>query len=71
MNTIRAQKIADAFSPINAFGVESTEYGVRVNYLGNQAYFVRETCFWPFVFKLGQVNHEEGQIAEIEMGLFA
>ncbi len=71
MNTFRARKIADAFSPINSFGVEMSEQGVLVNYLNNHAYFETEDKFWAFVFKLAQVNHEEGQVAEIEAEFIA
>ena len=71
MNTIRAQQIAEAFSPINSFAVDSIDHGVQVDYLGHKAFFNHESCFWDFAFKLGQVNHEEGQVAEIEMKLYA
>ena len=66
MNMIRARKIAEAFSPINSFDVDSTTHGIQVHYLNNHAYFENEASFWAFVFKLGHVNHEEGQVAEIE-----
>jgi hypothetical protein len=71
MDAKRARRITESFSCINAFAVDSTEQGVCVHYLNNHAYFVRESCFWPFVFSLGRVNHEEGQIAEIEAELSA
>ncbi|HID36143.1 MAG TPA: hypothetical protein EYP39_02005 [Ghiorsea sp.] len=71
MNTFRARKIAEAFSPINSFGVQTTEQGVLVNYLNNHAYFETEDKFWVFAFKLAQVNHEEGQVAEIEAEFIA
>jgi len=71
MNTFRARKIAEAFSSINSFGVEMSEHGVLVNYLNNHAYFETEDKFWAFVFKLAQVNHEEGQVAEIEATFIA
>lgn len=69
MNSSRAKTIADAFSRISSFAVESKEKGICVHYLNNHAYFVREACFWPFAFRLGYANHEEGQIAEIEAKL--
>ncbi len=71
MNTFRARKIAEAFSPINSFGVQTSNDGMLVNYLNNHAYFATEDKFWAFVFKLAQVNHEEGQVAEIEAELIA
>ncbi len=71
MNTFRAQKIAEAFSSINSFAVDSIQHGVRIHYLDSHAYFDKEECFWAFAFKLAQVNHEEGQVAEIEAKLIA
>lgn len=69
MDNLRARQIAEAFSRINAFVVDPIDQGVRINYLGHKAYFNREEYFWAFAFRLGQVNHEEGQIAEIESKL--
>jgi len=66
MNTFRAHQIAQAFASIHSFGVQTSEKGVLVHYLNNHAYFETEDKFWVFVFKLAQVNHEEGQVAEIE-----
>jgi len=71
MNIFRARKIAEAFSPINSFGVQTAKGGMLVNYLNNHAYFATEDKFWAFVFKLAQVNHEEGQVAEIEAEFIA
>jgi len=71
MEARRARKISEAFSRISAFGVENTARGVQVHYLDHHAYFVRESCFWPFAFNLGRVSHEEGQVAEIEAQLTA
>lgn len=71
INTFRARKIAEAFSPINSFGVQTSEHGILVNYLNNHAYFETEDKFWTFIYKLAQVNHEEGQIAEIEAAFIA
>lgn len=47
----------------------SMQQGGRSWTIPERAYFVRESCFWPFAFHLGQVNHEEGQVAEIEAKL--
>ncbi len=69
MDTMRARQIAEAFSPINSFMVDTIDQGVRINYLGHKAYFNREEYFWAFAFRLGQVNHEENQVAEIESEL--
>jgi len=71
MNTFRARKIAEAFSPINSFGVKTSARGVLVNYLNNHAYFETEDKFWAFTYKLAQVNHEEGSVAEIEAEFIA
>ncbi len=56
---------------INSFGVHTAKQIVPVEYLNNHAYFETEDKFWAFVFKLAQVNHEEGQVAEIEAEFIA
>ncbi len=69
MNTVRAHKIADAFSAINSFSIDTAQHGIQVHYLNHRAFFEHEAQFWEFAFKLGQVNHEEGQVSEIESEL--
>ncbi|MDX8381518.1 MAG: hypothetical protein R8M14_05345 [Ghiorsea sp.] len=54
MNSFRAHRIAEAFSSINAFGVQTSEQGVLVHYLKSHAYFETEDKFWAFVFKLAK-----------------
>jgi len=71
MNAFRAKKIADSFSNTSSFHVESRTRGLMVSFMGSHAYFVREACFWPFVFKLAQAGHEEAVVAEIESELIA
>ena len=71
MKANRARIITDAFTRIHSFAVENTSKGVCIHYQGCHAYFVRESCFWPFVFNLSRVGHEEGQVAEIEAELSA
>ncbi|ATX80954.1 hypothetical protein Ga0123462_0075 [Mariprofundus ferrinatatus] len=71
MKSSRAKAIAESFSRISSFAVENRDKGVCVHYRDNHAYFIREACFWSFVFRLGYAGHEEGQIAEIEAELTA
>ncbi len=71
MDIFRARQIADSFSNVATFQVESRTRGLLVSFMGKQAYFIREACFWPFVFKLAQAAHEEGTVAEIESELIA
>lgn len=71
MKCSRAKTIAESFSCISSFAVQQTGRGIAVHYMGNKAYFVRETCFWSFAFRLAYAAHEEGQVAEIEAELIA
>ncbi|MFQ5582277.1 MAG: hypothetical protein ACE5F3_06620 [Mariprofundaceae bacterium] len=71
MNTSRAKIIADAFSQVSSFCVDRKADGVCVSYLGNKAYFIREACFWPFIFNVARASHEEIPVAEIEAKLTA
>lgn len=71
MNTFRAKRIADSFSNVTTLHVENSTRGLQVSFMGNRAYFVREACFWPFIFKLAQAAHEEAAVAEIESELVA
>jgi len=71
MDIQRAKAIAEALSPVRAFTIDHTACGLSIHYRGSHAYFVREHHFWPFVFKLAQLNNETGHIAEIEAELAA
>jgi len=51
MNIQRARQIARQFAHIGELHVEEISGGLLVRYHGNSSYFVRESCFWPFVFK--------------------
>jgi len=67
----RAKQIADSFSDVATFHVENRTQGLLVSFMGKQAYFIREACFWPFIFKVAQAAHEESAVAEIESELIA
>jgi len=71
MDTVRASIIANAFSQVSGFRVDRKADGVCVSYMGNKAYFIRESCFWPFVFNVARASHEEVPVAEIEARLTA
>ncbi|MCK5308660.1 MAG: hypothetical protein KAJ73_08620 [Zetaproteobacteria bacterium] len=66
MDAFRAKRIADSFSDMTTFHVENRTRGLLISFMGNRAYFVREACFWPFVFKVALAGHEESAVAEIE-----
>ncbi len=69
MNTQRAQKISHAFSYVNEISVEALPDGLLVHHHGRACYFVREACFWPFVFKVA--GSAENQVSDIEVRLVA
>ncbi|MDX8391947.1 MAG: hypothetical protein R8K53_05190 [Mariprofundaceae bacterium] len=74
MNIQRAHQIADSFSGsgalhVNELSVEELSSGLLVRYQGHSCYFVRESCFWPFVFK--SVGTSLREVAEIELKLAA
>jgi len=71
MTSDRAKIIAHAFRRIHAFSVQSERRGLYVEYMGRQAYFIRETCFWAFVLTLGRAGHSEAILADIETTLRA
>jgi len=74
MNIQRAHRIAESFSGsgklhVNELTVEEISSGLLVRYQGHSCYFVRESCFWPFVFKAAGASLRE--VAEIELKLAA
>jgi len=69
MNTRRAQKISRAFSHVSEISVEELSGGLLVRHHGKACYFVREACFWPFVFKVA--GPFENQVSAIEVRLAA
>lgn len=69
MNIQRAKQIARSFSGVSEMQVEEKSGGILVRQHGHSCYFVREACFWPFVFKAAGTSR--CYIAEIEMKLVA
>ncbi|WP_176963282.1 hypothetical protein [Mariprofundus sp. NF] len=51
MDGIRAKKIADRFSGNLNFIVHSYSGGLLVRYHQHTHYFVRESCFWSYVYR--------------------
>ncbi|WP_143144928.1 hypothetical protein [Mariprofundus micogutta] len=50
MESIRAQRIADRFAGNLNFMVKSCSGGLLVRYHQHTHYFVRESCFWSYVY---------------------
>jgi len=71
MNIHRAKMIATNFSPNAAFRVEHHSHGLLVRHDRGTAYFVNESGFWPFVFRLAMMINQERAVAEIESRLMA
>jgi len=69
MNTQRAQQISKAFSHVSEISVEELSGGLLVHHHGKACYFVREACFWPFVFKVA--GSAENEVSDIEVRLAA
>lgn len=69
MNIDRARQIARSFSHLGDLHVEELSGGLLVQHAGNSSYFVRESCFWPFVFKTA--GSSQGAVLEIETRLEA
>jgi len=69
MNIQRAQQISRAFSHVSEISVEELSGGLLVHHHGKACYFVREACFWPFVFKVA--GPAENQVSDIEVRLAA
>ncbi len=51
MDCIRAKKIADRFSGNVNFKVELCSSGLLVRHHQHTHYFVRESCFWSYVYR--------------------
>ena len=51
MDGIRAKKIADRFSGNQDFIVNTFSGGLLVHHHQHTHYFVRESCFWAYVYK--------------------
>ena len=64
MNSQRAQQIARSFSGVTEMQVEQISGGLLVRQHGLSCYFVREACFWSFVFKTAAASRCD--VAEIE-----
>jgi len=69
MNIRRAQQISRAFSHVTEIGVKEFSGGLLVCHNGKTCYFMREACFWPFVFKVA--GAAENQVLDIEVHLAA
>jgi len=74
MNIQRARQIAMSFSGseakhVPALHVEEVSGGLLVRYQGHSSFFIRESCFWPFVSKVAGSSLRE--VAEIELKLAA
>lgn len=69
MNIQRARQIASSFSQVRELQVEELSRGLLVRHQGHSTYFVRESCFWPFVFKVA--GDSRNDVAQIEMRLAA
>jgi len=59
MESIRASKIADQFSGNMNFVVRSYCGGVMVHHLQRTHYFVRESCFWSYVYRVAGLPFRE------------
>jgi len=69
MNIQRARQIANSFSRIDEMQVEEVFGGLLVHHQRHSRFFMRESCFWPFVFKIAGKSSKD--VAEIEMKLEA
>jgi len=72
MNYQRAQQIAKSFAGVAEMQVEQVSGGLLVQQHGHSSYFVREACFWPFVFKTAASSRHvvaeiESRMAELEL----
>lgn len=69
MDMQRARQIAQSFAHVAGLRVEERSGGLVVHHQGHASYFVRESCFWPFVFKAAAASRND--VIEIEMQLAA
>jgi len=69
MNIQRARQIAASFSRVTELHVEELSGGLLVQHHGKSCYFLRESCFWPFAFKVAGTARAD--VADIELKLVA
>ncbi len=69
MDSRRARRIARSFSRIDGIDVNVVSGGILVRQGGKSSYFVREACFWPYVFRAAGAAGAE--VSDIEEGLAA
>ncbi len=69
MRMQRARQIANAFGAVRRVDVREVAGGLLVRHDGVSCYFVREACFWPYVFRIA--GESETLVAELEMRLAA
>jgi hypothetical protein len=69
MDRKRAQRIVRSFPAIAGLSVGMHGDGIQVILDGNARYFIREPCFWPYVFRSAGTAAEE--ISRLEMRLTA
>jgi len=69
MDMQRARQIAHSFSRVAELQVEELSGGLLVRHGAHSSYFVRESCFWPFVFKAAGASCHD--VIEIEARLAA
>jgi len=53
----------------NEISVEELSGGLLIHHHGKACYFVREACFWPFVFKVA--GFAENEVSDTEVRLAA
>lgn len=70
MDAQRANEIAQGFAQARNFSVHSEGGGLLVECRGRSTFFVREACFWPYVFRIAS-NDEKHVVADIEARLAA
>ncbi|HKI61527.1 MAG TPA: hypothetical protein VKA31_04460 [Mariprofundaceae bacterium] len=56
MKDSRAKRIATNFSASASFRVRPFNHGLLVQYHQNTCYFVRESCFWDFIYKMAGLD---------------
>jgi len=69
MDVRRAHQISRSFSRVGGIRVEAVGDGLLVCQHGRSCYFVRESCFWPFVFRVAGAAGP--RVANIEENLAA
>jgi len=71
MDFHRAKTIATNFYPNATFRVGYDSHGLLVRHSRGTAYFIHESGFWPFIFRLAMIANQESDVAEIESRLAA